>query len=166
MKKYMGAICSIIVGIATFVFLSIPCRVYTLTIGSSSSSDTSNAWSILSEDLSTDGYSLFKIFTIIMIVFAVICLLVGILLWLQNAKALKVKANLGLANAVCLILYSICALIAFIGMIVMCKKLSASGLGGSSTYSTGIGMWLNIGFGLVASLLAVLFSSSTKKKRR
>jgi len=166
MKKYMVALCSIIVGIATFVFLSIPCRVYTAKIGSVSSTDTANAWSILSEDLATDGYSLFKIFTIIMMVFAVICLLVGILLWLQNAKALKIKANLGLVNAVCLILYSICALIAFIGMIVLCKNLSVSGMGSSSTYSTGIGMWLALGFGLVGALLAVVFSSSTKKKRK
>ena len=167
MKKLVGPICSFVVAIAMFIFLSIPCFDYKASVGSTASYEKYSAWKVL-KDVSSDvnGYVLFKIFTIAMIVVAVLLIIVGLLLLLKNLGALKLKFNLNMLNNILLAAYVLMVVLALVGLFVMAGDMSGEALGVKVQYTVGIGMWLNVVFAVAGCLCAWLFAKQTKAKKK
>ena len=167
MKKLIGAICSLVAGALTFVFLSIPNIVSTLAVallGSTTKSET--AWEILENyDSNTDGYVLFKIAIIVMIVFACLSIITGILLLFKNLGTIKAKANINLINNVMLSLLAAATIVAFVATIIMCNYFGSDAFVVATKGEIGIGMWLNFAINIVLCTLAFVFANPVKTKK-
>lgn len=158
MKKLFCSIASLATAVLTFIFLSIPC----MTSKALGKTNTVNAWDMLKDETGhaseIDGYTLFKIFTIVAIVVACILAIIGIILLLQQFGIVKSKINFGFFSAITLVLYTVVAVLAMVGVIVMCNtdlyKLVEA--------AVGIGMILNVVVGAVATIIAFLFCRNNK----
>lgn len=168
MKKTIGAFCSILAGVLTFVFFSIPNIVSTLTVallGSATAKET--AWDVLKNyDSNTDGYVLFKIAVIAMIVFACLAIIVGTLLLLKNFNEIKTKINFNLANNIVLCLLMVANIVAFISSVIICNFLASDAYLATSSAKIGVGLWLNLIFSVVAFVIALIFAKPVKNKKK
>ena len=145
MRKYIGAICSFVTGIATFIFLSIAHFVFS----SGMFHESLNAWDMLKEAdefTGIDGYGLYKTATIFLIILAVLAILSGIVMLLQNLGVLKFKFNWNIIHVAILGLYVLFALLALIGMLTIVGKVNA----GTSYYHVGVGVYLGLVLGALA----------------
>lgn len=160
MKKYIGAFASGLAGILTFVFLSLDGLFAKASAGGLSTSSGTSGWDILKEDGSNvDGYTLYKIAVIAMIVIACLLILSAVVIILKNAKVFKSKAKFNVINNVLLALFALAAIIAFVGACVMGGDMS---VGETIKVTAGVGSWLNMVVGVVACAMGCLFARDKK----
>lgn len=164
MRKYIGAVSSALMGILTFVFLGL--NWMSTQLGSLDPTSTS-AYDLIKESIEVDGFTLYKVFTIIAIVVACLLIISAIIMILRNLKILKFKFNMNLINNILLILFLVCVVVAIIGLIIMCGEMSVdAGVGNISVEVTncypGVGAWLTLGFAIVLALVSLVFSKKAK----
>ena len=160
MKKYIGAFASGLAGILTFVFLSLDGLFAKASAGGLSTSTSPSGWDILKDDGSNiDGYTLYKIAVIAMIVIACLLILSAVVIILKNAKVFKSKAKFNVINNVLLALFALAAIIAFVGACVMGGDMS---VGETFKVTAGVGSWLNMVVGVVACAMGWMFARDKK----
>lgn len=160
MKKYIGAFASGLAGILTFVFLSLDGLFAKASAGSLSTSSGTSGWDILKEDGSNiDGYTLYKIAVIAMIVIACLLILSAVVIILKNAKVFKSKAKFNVINNVLLALFALATILAFVGACVMGGEMS---VGETIKVTAGLGSWLNMVVGVVACAMGLMFARDKK----
>jgi len=154
MKKFLGAICSAAVGALTFLFLSLDSMVSKTTAGSLENKSALNAWDLIGESseyaAEIQGYTLYKISTIALIIVASLLILSAIILLLQNLKVFKSKVNFAGINNVLLTIFAVLALVAVIAVFVMAKDLVPEAASNNLSVYAGLGAWLNLAVGAVA----------------
>lgn len=164
MKKFIGGLCSIAVGICTYIFLGMD--FITAKLGRLSSDGVSGYDLIKEKDLeSIDGFTLHKIFAIICMVVAGLLILMGLVLILNNMGTIKTKANLTALNSLLLVVYSICAVVTLIANFIFCGNMEDASLG-LVEYTPALGVWLFVAVGVVLTLMALLFGNVKAKKKR
>lgn len=160
MKKYIGAFASGLAGILTFVFLSLDGLFAKASAGSLSTSSGTSGWDILKDDGSNiDGYTLYKIAVIAMIVIACLLILSAVVIILKNAKVFKSKAKFNVINNVLLALFALATILAFVGACVMGGEMS---VGETIKVTAGLGSWLNMVVGVVACAMGLMFARDKK----
>ena len=84
--KYIGSLSSILIGVLTFICLSLAC------VGDNAVLDFSfTGWDLIKNSSDATGVVLFKIFAIICLILAIILIFYGILLLLIELKVIKIK---------------------------------------------------------------------------
>lgn len=160
MKKYIGAFASGLAGILTFVFLSLDGLFVKASAGGLSTSTSTSGWDILKDDGSNvDGYTLYKIAVIAMIVIACLLILSAVVIILKNAKVFKSKAKFNVINNVLLALFALATILAFVGACVMGGERS---VGETIKVTAGLGSWLNMVVGVVACAMGLMFARDKK----
>lgn len=160
MKKYIGAFASGLAGILTFVFLSLDGLFAKASAGGLSTSSGTSGWDILKDDGSNiDGYTLYKIAVIAMIVIACLLILSAVVIILKNAKVFKSKAKFNVINNVLLALFALATILAFVGACVMGGEMS---VGETIKVTAGLGSWLNMVVGVVACAMGLMFARDKK----
>ena len=171
MKKYLGAIVSGLVGVLTFVFLSIPNFVMKMAYESETMRETMTAWELFNEE-NTQGFELAgvnagfaKFCVIALAVVAGLLIVCSVVMLLKNV--LKLKLNLNMINNIVLAAYAVIAVIALIAffvlgndMIVAAKGLKEAieAMGGSLYFGPAVGAWVNASVGVVGCAAGWLFA--------
>ena len=95
MRRFLGALCSSVAGILTFVFLSIPFVSLNAENATLQEATSYTGWEILQSDLlaNMDGYNLVKIFIIVSIVIACLLIIMAVLSLLKETNIIKTSAN-------------------------------------------------------------------------
>lgn len=155
-------------GALTFVFLSIPYMSVTGKVLGVESTTNKNAWQIMSDyDANFDGYTLFKILTIVLIVIAALLIICGIIALLENLGIIKSKKmNFALIADCVLLLFVVAAVVQLIGGISLCNYLSGDIYVAASSASMTVGMWLNLIVGALACVCAFAATLTGKKGKR
>lgn len=167
MKKFLGALCSILTGGLAFLWLSLTNIKWTATVGSKSEVlSESTGWEMLSNSEDT----FYKVMAIMTIVFASLLILLGIVLLLQSLGAVKIKANLNLVNNCLLLAYVVVAILLLVSIFNVGGTDSATLFGTklSSKVAPAVGPWLNVAVSAVLAVFALLFAkpATAKRKRR
>ncbi|MCR5553204.1 MAG: hypothetical protein K6F08_00435 [bacterium] len=163
MKKFIGPICSILMGTLTFVFASI--TYLTEYVKGLDTTTGYNVWKIFDVfDSNVDGYVFFKIATIALIVLASLLIISGLILLLCNTKVIKTKVNFNLINNCLLTLAVVANVLGLIAGIIMTNYLTNALI----IAKLGVGLWLNLAFSISVCLLAWIFAKTVKasKKKR
>ena len=153
MKKYLGALCSFVVAVLTFVFLS--CSALIQTLGSLTSK--SSGWDLLTTDGNVEGLALYKVSAIALIVLAALLLVMSVLIVLKNTKVLKL--NLNLLNDVLLTAFVVFAALGLIAAFILAGKSYVDA-------KAGVGTWLNLAFAVLACACAWLFARKDAKGKK
>lgn len=163
MKKYIGAFASGLAGILTFVFLSLDGLFVKASAGGLSTSTSTSGWDIIKDEnglyANVDGYTLYKIAAIAMIVIACLLILSAVVIILKNAKVFKSKAKFNVINNVLLALFALATILAFVGACVMGGEKS---VGETIKVTAGLGSWLNMVVGVVACAMGLMFARDKK----
>lgn len=163
MRKYIGAVCSALMGILTFVFLGLNwMSTRTSAVGVTSDPVSINAYDLINESMEVDGFTLYKVFTIIAIVVACLLIVSAVIMILRNLNILKFKFSMNLINNILLILFLVCVVVGLIGLIMMCGEMSGTFLGLEQSTTPAIGAWLTLAFAIVTTLVSLLFSKKAK----
>lgn len=177
MKKYLGAIYSILASGLFFVWMSISnlAQKSITTLGSKvteSDSVHSTGWELFKNIEDVKGHDAYKIFTIAGIIIAGLLILSAIILLLQNKKVIKTKMNFNFLNKILLTSFAFVTIGALISNIIIASELTLTlsgseiGLNVSQKFEAfaGIGAWLNA---IVSILLCVMawLTKSGKRKR-
>lgn len=127
-----------------------------------------NAWQIMSDyTADCDGYTLFKIFTIVLIVVAALLIIVGLVALLENLGVIKSKKiNFALIADFVLLAFVVVAIVQMIGEIILCNYLSGDLYVLANKASMAIGMWLNLIVGALACIGAFIGTFMGKKGKR
>ena len=161
MKKFIGPICSILMGALTFVFLSI--TYLTEYVKLLDTTTGYNVWKIFDVyESNVDGYVFFKIATIALIVLASLLIISGLILLLCNTKVIKTKVNFNLINNCLLTLTVVANVLGLIAGIIMVNYLTNSLI----VAKLGIGLWLNLAFNIAICLLAWIFAKQVKASKK
>lgn len=155
MKKYLGALCSFVVAVLTFVFLSCSALIET-ALGTTAKT---SGWELLTSDGNVEGLALYKVSTILLIVLAALLLVMAVLIVLKNAKVLKTKLNLNLVNDVLLTAFVVFAALGLVAAFIVAGKSLFDA-------TAGVGTWLNLAFALVACVLAWIFARKDAKSKK
>lgn len=118
MKKWIAPICSAVVGILSFITLCFNWVVIKSPYGKTKYS----GWDLLENSKlfkEFDGYTLFKVATIIMLVVAVVAIVAAIVLVLKNLNVIKFNMNLNLINNIILSVLVLFVVLALIGLLIM-----------------------------------------------
>lgn len=170
MKKLVGAISAILVGVLNFVFLSVANLLSKTTAGSTTATSKWTAWEIIKDTDETwknvNGYTFFKIFAIVGIVVSVLLVLAGVVALLKNLNVLKLKFNIELVNAALLALFALCSILVVVALAIMGNDLSGEILGIKSNYYPAVGAWLNLVFGAIGCSCGLLALGKAKSKKR
>lgn len=163
MRKYIGAVSSALMGILTFVFLSLPTMSTEYSaFGLTSDPQNLSGWDLLKKSWEVDGFTLYKVFTIIAIVVACLLIISAVIMILRNLKVLKFKFSMNLINNILLILFLVCVVVALVGLIMVCGKISAGAFGIEAETNPGVGVWLMLAFAIVTTLVSLVFSKKAK----
>jgi len=168
MKKFIGPCLAFLLGGLTFLFLSVTNLVSKVTVsllGTATVKET--AWEIMENYTSNvDGYVLYKIGVIAMIVLASLLIISSVVLLLKNLNVIKFnKVNFNLINNVLLTVFVGTTLLAFIGTIVMSSYLASDAYVIASSASIGVGMWLALILNIVGCVCAWIFARDVKIKK-
>jgi len=160
MKKYLGAICSAVAGIVTFIFLALNWLTAKVSSGYSSASgkESVSGWDLLKESREVEGYTLYKLSAIVMIVLASILIISAVVLILQNLNVLKFKFNFNLINNIILTVFALFVILAVVGALIMAGDMSESAMGVSIKCSVAIGGWLMAIVGIASCVTSWLTS--------
>lgn len=120
MKKWIGAICSAVASVLTFIFLAIPAFTIKATVlGVSTSEDYSGYKLLTDKNLGDAGYTAitwYRIFAWVLIILAVVLLVLAVLQILANLKIVKMPEVVGKVNAYTLIVFAVVAILALIAV--------------------------------------------------
>jgi len=149
MKKYLGSFLSFVGGALVYVFFSLNTFVSMTTIGNSTHKEYINGWDLIKDESSNlDGYTIFKIASIVALVLAGLAILSAIILALKNAKVFKSKLNLNFVNQLIMVLLAVALIVSLIALFVM---------GGALTNS--LIKWTPALFAYINTICAVLFAT-------
>lgn len=163
MKKLIGAICSGVVGILTFVFLSISYITFKISALGGTTSEGFSAWNMFdSVSSSVKSFGFWKVCTIILIVMASLLIITCLLSVLKNCKVLKLNINTRTLNIVVLTVYMIVMIAEMIALFVLSGDLSYKLAGTEFVYSPAIGAWLSLAVGLVGCVIAYCTGKKSK----
>lgn len=166
MKKYIGAICSAVAGIFTFILLSlnwITTKVSSEYLSAAEKS-SANGWDLMKDGSDISGYTLFKLSSIIMIILAVLLIVSAIILILQNLNILKLKVDCNKINNIILTVFVGFAVLAIIGAFVMAGDMSYSGFGLTVKSTVAFGGWAMAILAVVACVISWVMSTKKAKK--
>lgn len=160
MKKFIGAICSGVAGILTFVWLSLDWFTQKFTMGSLTEKEGITGWNLITNKVEGEpaglemfkgAYTLHRVAAIAMLVIACLLIVSAVVLLLKNLNVIKCKFNFNIVNNILLTLFVVAVILAIVGVSIMgselCKALGNSE--GLSAYA-GIGAWLALAFSVVA----------------
>ena len=133
MKKFIGAICSAVAGILTFIMLCFDWFVQkNYFLGELVGERSATGWELISNKVKMDkyvvegafddfkgAYVLHRVFAIIMLVVAVLLIVSAIILFLKNLNVIKSKFNFNKVNNILLTVFAVVVLIALAGIGVM-----------------------------------------------
>lgn len=177
MKKYLGAIISGLVGILTFVFLSIENIVVKITVSGTTERDSLTAWELFNEENSASFESIginsgFAKFTVIALaVVASLLIISAVVIVLKNVLKFKLKLNLNMINNILLSVYALVAILAIIAFFVLGSDIKSTmgsileslvAMGGSYYFGPTTGAWINASVGVVACGAGWLFARKAK----
>ena len=165
MRKIVGPLCSFLAGVMIFVFLSIPYFITKTTVeGVADVTGSENAWQMLQNyDANTNGYVMFKVATIIMIVLASILIVWSVLLALNNFDMFHFDfINFNLMNTLVLFLLVVATVVQMIAILMMMNFIGGTLAGVTTSAYGGIGLWLNIAQTMITFLCALLFTKSVR----
>lgn len=164
MKKYIGAFASALAGILTFVFLSLDGIFRKASAAGLSTSSGTSGWDIIKDEngiyANADGYTLYKVAAIILLVLACLLIISAVVIILRNLKVFKSKVKFNALNNLLLVVNAICAILVFVGACVMGGNMS---VGETIKVTAGVGSWLVMVTGVVTCALGCLFARDTKK---
>lgn len=178
MKKWIGALCSALAGVLSLVFLAIPAfSIETLGV------EKYSGWKLLT-DKGVDDFAKvcgmkevtaltwYRIFAWAIVVLAIVLILVAVLQILANLNVIKMPAiidTVGKFALIALVLVSVCALIANIGVraefVDFYKDLKAPEAiikQVKEALTVGASLWVVAGINLVAAVCANLFAKKAK----
>lgn len=163
MKKYVSAITSAIVGILTFILLSLNWMTATISNEFFSTNDRAgvSGWELLDET-SAKGASLYKLSVIIMIILSVLLVALGVIMILQNLNIIKTKFNFNKINNVLVIVFVVFVILAFISAIVMASDSGVSAMGTNVKFSLAIGGYIMIAVSVIACVVSLIASKKFK----
>lgn len=168
MKKAISPFCSFLASALCFLFISIPNIVVTTAL--LGNIVKYSAWNFMSDyNDNINGYVLYKVTIIVMIVLAGLLLVSSILLALERMGNLKIKnINLDFINNILLVLFVVANVILLIAAIIVCSYLKSDDYALISNAKIGIGIWLNLGFSVALCIASWMFSNpkSAKKKSK
>lgn len=173
MKKYLGAIVSGLVGVLTFVFLSIPNFVAKVAYGSENMRETLTAWELFNSEeaelFEQAGINLgfAKFCVIALAIVAGLLIVCSVVMLLKNV--LKLKLNLNMINNIVLAAYALLAVLAVIAFFVLGNDMIAlfggeeavnaiKEMGGSVYFGPAAGAWINASVGVVGCAAGWLFA--------
>ena len=172
MKKYLGAIISIITAALTIVFLSIPQFVVKISMNGMNQNKTFSGWELFDkqnniEFQSMGGDAAFAKFSVIALAsVAGLLLTLAIIIIIKNA--LKKDFNLNLVNNLLLILHIIVSLMTVIALFALGTDMKSSmpaellaliqSSGGSVMFAPTLGAWLNVVVGIFAPSIGWIFA--------
>lgn len=168
MRRFLGALCSSVAGILTFVFLSIPFVSLNAENATLQEATSYTGWEILQSDLlaNMDGYNLVKIFIIVSIVIACLLIIMAVLSLLKETNIIKTSANFNFYAFLLLILLTVSSVVLIIGV----SNLGSYEILGETIKpcKAKVGAILNIVFAGICTVLAIFSTSSSgsKKKRK
>lgn len=168
MKKFIGPALAFLLGGLTFLFLSVTNLVSKVTVSLLGTATLKeNAWEIMENYTSdVDGYVLYKIGVIALIVLASLLVISSVLLLLKNLNIIKSsKLNFNLINNILLTIFVGTTILTFIGSIVMTSYLSSDAYIIASSASIGVGMWLALVLNIIGCVLAWIFTRNIKAKK-
>ena len=170
MKKYLGAIISGLVGILTFVFLSIPNFVIKMSYEGETMRETMTAWELFNEE-NTEGFELMginagfaKFCVIALAIVAGLLIVCSVVMLLKNV--LKLKLNLNMINNIVLAAYALVAVLAVIAFFALGNDIIAvadgkeaiEAMGASIYMGPSVGAWVNASVGVVGCAAGWLFA--------
>ncbi len=159
MKKWLGMISSAVAGVFGIVFLFLA----GLTMRQSSLSESISGFNLLKEDVSEiTSAVIYKIFTIVLIVVAILLIVWSFLLLLNNLKVLKLKFNSNIVTVIGLAIFAVCAIVGFISLTTLGGEIGISSH--MDYYGPGVGTWLNLVVGVLACACGVTSLVLNKKK--
>ena len=167
MKKYLGAMISGLVGILTFVFLSIP--QFVMSSEMMDIAEKKNAWDFFDADAAEamseiNGFGFYKFAVIALAIVAGLLIVCAAIMLLKNV--LKLKFNLNMINNIVLAAFAVLAVCALIALFViksdMMSMLSELAMGADISemisINPGIGAWFNVVIGVVGCAAGWLFA--------
>lgn len=162
MKKYVGAICSAVAGIFTFILLSLNWMTAKYEYASMTEKESVTGWDLMKDANDVKGFTLYKLAAIIMIIIAAVLIIAAVVLILQNLNILKFKFNLNTINNIILTVFVGFVVLAMIGVFVMAKDMSHSVLGMEMKCSAAIGAWFMAIVAVVTCATAWVMQRITK----
>lgn len=150
MKKFRGAINSLILGVMTFVVLSLNCIINTVSIGEKEVAKVAVTPYDMLKGGAEEGLMLYKFSVIMMIVFAIVLILFSVVLFLKNIKVIKCEIRLNSINT-----FFQFALTFFSGLSLIAAFFVMDDVG-----QIGVGAWLMLAIGVVVSVVNLLFTAT------
>jgi len=161
MKKFVGAICSAVAGVFTFILLS-------LNWLSVKDGDSIHAWDIMKDGESIDGYSLFKLSGILLVILAVLLIASAVVVTLQKLNVIKLKFDLNKLNTILLTVFAGISILMIIAAFIMAADMTFTetimGVTVSVKTNVAIGAWLMTVTAIVTCVIAWIFSRKSTQK--
>lgn len=132
MKKWIAPICSAVVGILSFIMLCLDwvgMKLVSIPAIGQTEKDAITGWDLIKDSKlynEIDGYTLFKVSAIIMLVVAVIAIIAAIVLLLNNLNVIKLNLDLNLINNIVLSVLLGVVILAFVGLFIMRADMLSS----------------------------------------
>lgn len=160
MKKWMGAICSAVASILTFIFLAIPTFVVKMSAMGFSEKETYSGYKLLTDkdlgDVDYTAVTMYRIFAWILIVLAVVLLVLAVLQILSNLNVVKMPKALGTINFYALIAFAVVAILALISVFGI-RSETFDDFGVTAKEAKELGLTISVSAGLwIVSIVAVL----------
>ena len=160
MKKWMGAICSAVASILTFIFLAIPAFTVKMSAMGMSEKENASGYKILTDkdwgDIDFTAVTWYRIFAWILIVLAVVLLVLAVLQILSNLNVVKMPNIVETINFYALIAFAVVAILALISLFgIRAEYFDRFGV--TAKQAKELGLTISIGASLwIVSIVAVL----------
>ena len=163
MKKFLGAIISGAAGVLGFILMSLDwatLKIKSLVLGKNVFNESYTGWDLIKDANDAmsemDGYMIYKIFAIIMLVISALLIVFAVIMLLKSLGIIKGKFNLSAINNILLTLFLVCSIVAIIGLVIMGNDFvdanTVENLAKAS-YVAGVGLWLTLATGVIATAL-------------
>lgn len=160
MKKWMGAICSAVASILTFIFLAIPAFTVKMSAMGMTEKENASGYKILTDkdwaDMDLTAVTWYRIFAWILIILAVVLLVLAVLQILSNLNVVKMPNVVGTINFYALIALAVVAILTLISLFGIRAEYFDE-LGVTAKQAKELGFTISIGASLwIVSIVAVL----------
>ncbi len=154
MKKWLGMASSAAMGIFAFIFMAFSAFFMKISYaGQTQMLEKISGYKLLKQSIqetNIDGFGLYKVFSIIMLILAVLLIAWAVVMLLQNLNVLRLKFDLELVNMILLAAFAFVVIVAFIALIVMGASSSSEMAGAKLVAGPAAGAYLNLVLALAA----------------
>lgn len=160
MKKFIGAICSGVAGILTFVWLSLGWLTTSVSVMGVSTKTSITGWNLITNKVDGEpagfemfkgAYTLHRIGAIVMLVVACLLIVSAVIMLLKSLNVIKAGFNFSLVNNILLTVFVVAVVLALVGVIIMAAAaLKEMGNPEYLKMYAGVGAWLALAFSVVA----------------